>query len=646
LGEDLRDRFKPVEVLQRWDANAQVGGPVMKRKVWFFAGAEHFRDAYRPVSFSGAPRRAGEPSVTTTDRKYIAKLTSALRNGVRAEGFVARTSSEEFGLNASPLVSPEALGVGETTGSLWSARLLWQLGNRGAIEARHGGTVTSMYVGPEDGMQGGPPARFDQVTGAWSGNYPSHSTARYQPVRTAAVVTYWAGQARPHELRSGVEHEHASLYSRHGLVGGRLFLDADGQPSTVTIASDATYRPKQNRWTWFGQDSWSAAERLTLNIGARVGAYRGGVPTNEQAFSAVTVSPRIGAALVVNSRHQTVARAHYGRYHDHPATSFYDFLDPLSDAPTIVAQVVGPEEFVEIARTLSGVDARIDPELDFPFAQEMLVGVESALPRGFTAKAQVILRDFEDTVGFVDRGSQWAPTERRDPGPDGRVGTSDDGELIMVFVNDGRRPPSLELTNPEAAYRRYRAVQFVATKRHADQLNVQASYTWSRTVGSYNNLFASNAAGGDLGTNGSFTDPNRLINTAGRTPQDFTHDLKVLATHHLHLLGGFNVSGVYRFQSGRTWARSARFPPQILSLVFVEPRATRQLPAVHTLDIRVEKTWRPGGARVTVGWFAEIFNVGNQGVALRVNNASGPNLGLPTQWSEPRVVRAGARVMF
>jgi hypothetical protein len=88
------------------------------------------------------------------------------------------------------------------------------------------------------------------------------------------------------------------------------------------------------------------------------------------------------------------------------------------------------------------------------------------------------------------------------------------------------------------------------------------------------------------------------------------------------------------------------FGQQTLSSVFVEPRATRQLPNTNVLDLRVEKMWRPGARLGTLGVFGEVFNVTNQGIALRVLNASGPNLGLPTQWSSPRLLQAGVRYRF
>jgi hypothetical protein len=349
----------------------------------------------------------------------------------------------------------------------------------------------------------------------------------------------------------------------------------------------------------------------------------------------------------VTGDHRTVLRAHYGRYHDEMVTSFYDFLDPLSQAPTIVAQVTGPDQFTEITRFGSTASAKIGPDITYSYRRAYLAAVERQLPWGMSAKAQYIAHDFKESIGFIDTGSVWQPVQRIDPGEDGLLGTADDGGPMTVFLNTDQSTAGLLLTNPTGAYRRYRAAQFVVSKRSSHALHFQASYTWSRTVGSYNNAFSSNAANSDLGTNGAFVNPNRLLNAEGRTPQDFTHELKVLGTYRLAPWGGLNLSGIYRYQSGRPWARAASFDAQTLvSQIFVEPRATRSLPAVNTLDLRVEKTWHPSPKLGTFGVFADVFNVNNQGLALVITNTSGANFGVPARWSEPRTLRAGVRVMF
>jgi hypothetical protein len=48
LSPALQQRFRPVDIKQRYDATFQAGGPIAKDRVWFFAGGERYRDKYRP----------------------------------------------------------------------------------------------------------------------------------------------------------------------------------------------------------------------------------------------------------------------------------------------------------------------------------------------------------------------------------------------------------------------------------------------------------------------------------------------------------------------------------------------------------------------------------------------------------------------
>lgn len=647
LTPQLQQRFRPIEIVQRWDSDLQVGGPLVRDRLWFFSGGEVYRNANRPASFSGVPKTPGEPQYDATERKFITKLTSALAPAIRTEGYYVYDDLNATGANAGPLVRPEALSIRNRAETMWNARLIWTLNSSAILEFRHGGHSATSYSGPPDNRLSGPPGHYDTLTGVRSVNTVGINEWLSRPITTGAYATYFVGgdTGGHHEIRAGLEYEHARLRTFDGYVGGRAFYDFGGQPDTVELWDGATYRATQSRRTFYAQDAWSAADRLTLNLGVRVGLYRGAVPGHEGAFSAHSVSPRIGGAWDVTGDHRTVLRAHYGRYHDQMVTSFYDFLDPLSHNPQTVAKVVGPNQFVDPFTYATTAAAAIDDDINYSFVEEYFVGAERQLPWGISAKAQYINRDFKDSMGFVDPSRIWQPVEGIDPGPDGRRGTPDDvGPVIVFYDQDSSRSAPL-LTNPKGAYRRYHGVQLIGSKRYANATEFQASYTWSRTIGSYNNAFSSNAANNDLGTNGVFVNPNRALNAEGRTPQDFPHEIKILGTYRLSAWGGLTVSGVYRYQSGRPWARSASgFGSQTqLFALYMEPRATRELPALNTLDLRLEKTWRLMG---TLGAFADIFNVGNQGVSLRNTEVSGPNLGLPAQWLEPRTLRAGVRLMF
>jgi hypothetical protein len=646
LPPQFQDAFRPIEIISRWDSDYQLGGPVIKDRLWFFTGGESYRDANRPTSFNVQPTRADDPKYDAREHKFIAKLTSAISPAVRAEGFIDRATQDVTGANAGPLVAPEALAIANRAETMWSARLLWTLGSRAVVEVRSGGHDLSSASGPPADRRSGPPAHYDELTGVSSVNVNGIGDYQSRPITTGAYFTWFVpGRHRgSHEIRAGFEDEQAKLRLFTGLVGGRVFYDYGGQPSEVNLWDGATYRPSQSRRTVYIQDAWALSERLTVNAGIRAGFYHGSVPGYPDAFSAHSFSPRIGAAFDVTGDHRTVIRAHYGRYHDEIVAGFYDFLDPLSRTPDIFAAVVGPNQFVEEYRLSGTATASVDPSIKYPLLEEYLGGVERQLPWGISAKAQFISRDFKDAIGFIDPAKVWIPVQRVDPGPDGIRGTQDDGGLITVYFDQDPLKSAPVLTNP-AAYRRYHAVQLIGSKRYSHDVEFLAAYTWSRTVGNYNNAAGANAAGNDLAL--AFSNPNLLINSDGRTPQDFTHDFKVIGTYRVPRWGGVNVSGIYKFQSGRPWARRAGFGQQTeVGFINVEPRGTREAAATNTLDLRVEKTWQLSQKFGRLGVFADAFNVWNQGVALRIINQSGPNLGMPQVWLDPRTVRAGARLIF
>ena len=645
----LQERFRPLEIVRRWDSDVQVGGPAVLNRLWFFVGAEVYRDSYRPAGFTGVPKTPNEPKVDSREPKYIAKLTGVAGPAMRLEGYYAHDGQYATGANAGPLVRPEALVDVDRGESIWNAKLQWTLSSRAFLDMRFGGHDADSFTGPPDDRRS-EPGHYDQFTGVVSQNALTYRHYVSRPIGGGAAFTYFANTAtgRGHEIRAGYEYEHARLLDERGFNGGRQFLDFDGRPDLVVTGGLETYRPTFNRQTWYVQDGWSARERITLNLGLRGGVYNSAVPDRGRVFEARSLSPRLGAAWDVSGDHRTVVRAHYGRYHDPMVTTFFDFLDPLSSGATITSRILGPDRYEEVTRSVATNIGTIDPDLEFAFAEEYVAGVERQLPWGLSGRAQYVFKDFKDSIGFLDSGRIWRPVAALDPGPDGRTGTADDRGSITLFYDVDPSLAKLVQTNPPAAYRRYKGLQFVASRRSTGNVGFQISYTWSRTVGNYNNSFSSNAGTADLSYNGNFVNPNRALNAEGRTPQDFGHELKGLWTYRLPVWGGLNVSGVYLHQSGRFWARAINtgsVPEVHLVSVLVEPRATRQMPDVHRVDLRLEKTFRLRKAE-TIGVFADVFNAGNQGVPLGMNNVSGPNFGVPNNWIEPRSLRAGVRLMF
>jgi hypothetical protein len=312
-----------------------------------------------------------------------------------------------------------------------------------------------------------------------------------------------------------------------------------------------------------------------------------------------------------------------------------------------VARVVAPGIFEEISRQDLRGSRRIDPDIRHSYVDQFAGGVEHQLAGRLAIIGQYIHREFGAFMAYVTDNLSWLPVERRDPGPDGLTGTGDDGELFTVYSRIVTGPTTSLYTNLDNAWRQYRAGQLVLRTTAAGLWQLQASYTRSQTRGTMTTGLHANAG---VRFQGSTTNPNVLIN--GDTPGfDPTNEAKVLALWNPQRYGGWIVSGVYRYLTGGAWGRTfvATGLAQGGEAIRAEPRGTRRLPAINQLDLHLEKTLRLRGR--TISGYADVFNVSNQGAPDSewpdvVTSNSGPNLGVPFLWRQPRQVRLGLQLTF
>jgi hypothetical protein len=490
LTPSLAARFRPLDVLERWSTTAQLGGPIRTDRAWFFGGIDVYRSVTRPAGFAAIANPPEDAVFTLRERKWLGKVTAAPSRAVRFETYVARDQSISLGSNASPRVKPEALAATQRPEILWNGRLTWVLNDHMLLEAQHGGHNTHFIGGPRDPSGiAGPPGHYDVVTGISSVNMTSYTESLTRPINASIAVTRYANSAsgRSHQVKSGFEYEFARLRSLRGYPGGMIFYDRSGQPDTVTTQAPETYRPDHQRETFYIQDAWTATDRLTVNGGVRVGVYRGAITGYPTQFSAHSIAPRVGAAWDLLPTHTLVVRGHYGRYHEAMVTTFYDYQDPLSRPTSIDAQVVGPNQFSEISRFVTTDAYSAASDIGYPYADEWVAAVERSLPHRVSLTAQYVGRRYGSILGFVGL-MNWTPVPQQDPGPDGRVGTSDDGGPVIVYYNPAANGWRAEFTNPPGAYKHYQGVQLIAARRAGGRWEGQLSYTWSRTRASFDNI--------------------------------------------------------------------------------------------------------------------------------------------------------------
>ncbi len=650
LSATLQRQFVSRELLERRDAGAQVGGPIVRDRLWFFAGTQHARHNDRPAGFTGPGSR------DERDLQMIARPTASISPTLRLDGFVGhgrRTVEGEYLGTAFPIETTNDTWNPQTT---WNAHLTWTAGAATVVEARTGGYDLRSWEDPHPPATiDGPWPHYDYGSGVWSQNTNYYLRGDSAVQTTTASLVHHTDRlvGTRHEFKVGVEYEATSGRQEFRYPGGRNYYDYFGEPSELEVWGGISASASTDRFVVHLQDAWTLNSQLTLSPGVRFEWNRGSVPNQPNVFRTATVAPRIGLAWDLGQGHRTVARLHYGHYYDPIFSSRIMSEDTTDQQTSILYESVGPDQWVEINRFTPQDNFAIDPNLEHSHVKQLVLGLEHELVADVSVQAQYIRRRIDTFMGLIDTGSIYAPVQLRDPGPDGQLGTPDDGALLDVFnlTNPGN---DFELyTNPEDAFNRYDAAQFVVRKRYARGWQMQSSYTWSKNRGTVGNRWHVNAARFDLGNPGRFVNPNTFINAFGRASFDPTHEVKVLGSYRLPWWGGTMVSGIYRYTTGQAWGRAAFVTgfAQGQQRIRIEPQGTRRAPAINRLDLRIEKTARLPRAGGTIGLFVDGFNLWNQGVpnsdvTQPIAENSGTRFGEPNAWVDPRLLRVGVRVSF
>ena len=635
------------------DFTSNLGGPIVRDRVWFFAGYQFVRDHdSQPGTDPQWPRTAQQNKVFG---KVTWQLTPAWRLVQSFHGDYWENPErptivrpiEATQLRHAPV---PAVTFGDLT-HVASASTVW--------DVRVGRFV---YDETNDLGSGDPtiPARVNLGTGVASGNPSTFGGLWIARTTIKATVNHyrasWLGA--DHAWKMGAQFERGEHHSITVIPTGVRYEDARTGPFQSVSRAPSNAGGRSQTWSAFVSDGITWRDRLTINAGLRfdraaaVSQDLAAVDSNGEETAQIipgrgtlytwnVFSPRLGLTAKLSADGRTMLRASYGRFYQGVLTGELTTLHPGWTPTTRMtfSPVTGDYTILD-SYDDAAINVSLDSGIRSPRTDEYSIGVDrEILPRLSTAIAY-IHKEGSYFIGWTETAGIYQEETR----------TPVEGYTVPVFVlMNAKADRRFLLTNPPGYALNYNGLVTVIEKRRSHGWQVLGSYTWSRTSGLQPS--SGTTAGGtqvsNLAPTGTYgQDPNDLTNARGRLPNDRPHMFRVMGA--VDVPGGFVVAAHVQHLTGKPWAMSARIllPQNIAGQrVLLEPRGSRRLTSPTLLDLRVSRRI-PCGRVGDIALTLDVLNLLNSTAEeeLASDDRTNTNFGRPSVFTDPRRAMFGIRL--
>jgi len=680
-------------VATRWDRSGEVGGRIVRNKLWFYAQARERRDD----NFSlGGFNPDGAPSISEQVQRFTTiKLSNQVSPSTKIVGFYQHLGQTADGA-ATQFAAYESRQV--TYVPVHTGKVEWQMARGNRFMSFQYGFWNWYYRrnGASDNV-----ATSDQLTGIITGMNSVAATRQHEGRKGVKGVMNWYKPGLlwgNHDFKVGFDdtpgaHADRSTVDR-GAAQNYILIFRNGVPFQLDAKSNPTNPSSPvNYFGAYVQDDWTIARRLTLNLGLRYARDNGFLPEQcrvasrppldvvfpAQCFPFIQfkiwnpVSPRLHFAYDVTGDGKTLLKAGWGMYVHQRGIDELQMANALADSVATYTwrDTNGNKRFdpgeanfdsngpdfvarrVEVGQALSG--AVPNPNEREPMTDEFSLSFERQLIPNLALRATGIYSREHNTYRVQNNKRPYdvynIPITARDPGPDGRLGTADDpGTTVTYFeypvAYQGAAFQEPMLVNDKRSEGNYRSVEVAATKRMSNHWMMMASYSATKL----HVPFVSNTAGlTDFTGGGGLTvilatfDPNAEIFAENNT-WEWIGRLSGAYVFPWDLTASAN----FEQRSGDPWARQVsvtggRTIPQ--NRQRVEDIGARRLDTINILNLRGEKGFRVrNGQRIAVQ--LNLYNALNINTATAVTPLSGPNFNVPSAITRPRLGEVGLTYSF
>jgi hypothetical protein len=650
------------------DGNVDLGGPVFRRRAWFYGSYRHQEIRTGVVGYESSPGVPGDYHVTLTN--ITGKVTAQASPRHRFASFVQAQTKDYPERNADRFRYKESTWHQIFKPRAGKVEWSWLTSDRTFVNAFVGRwnyrTTAETWTDA--------PAAYDTVTLRFSGRF---LTAPYVAGRgrwqyNATVSHYvpggWGGS---HDLKAGVEvTDEDRFYDAEGRVNGTDYQlrFQNGNPFQIVVDNYPIHSlGKMVTQSAFVRDAWRFGDRVTLNAGVRYEGYHVYLPAQSKPagrfypagdFPEIDVltwrnwAPRVGVSWPLDGGNRTVLKATYGWYNFATQTIYADTFNRNARATTTYRwnDLNGNRDYDDgelgafVSATGSSASV-INPDLEQPKTHEVTASLERQIATDFSARASYVYRrevDLYQNVNVLRPYEAYSvPIAGVDPGPDGVVGTPDDGRPVTYYDYSAAYAGSafvrLMDVNTDGYENSFHSIEVAAQKRLSNRWQLVSSFLATHVDQWQIELETSTVTGVPQDPNAESFLPKAKYWEWG---------FKLSGSYQLPY--DIQAAAVFTSQSGPVWAREARFTAGLARLtevvLLMEDPAARRLPTQNILNLRFEKRQKIGFGRAA--FQVDIFNVTNTNVELGVTKRSGPSFGKITSIVAPAIARLGVTYSF
>jgi hypothetical protein len=626
VSEDVKTKnpslADPTKIKRLNDYTVQLGGPIVKDKLFFFGSVQRYSVQDNP---SGPIQLHKEVSPRFNVKfTYQATPNDTVILGLQYDNYNQWGRSASFSGTYS--TTQDRTRNQDSPEWIWNLQYRKVFGTSTFLEAKYTG-----YWGYYDLTPITPgPVHYDGDTGAYSGG--GGTIAKYDRTRNQVNValTKYASLAGQHAFKFGAEIERSSIRNRWDYAtdpnnGNKplFFYDYAGEPY-LAYSYTSDVKGKNKRETVYAQDQWKIGSRLTANFGVRVDRIRGVTTADDkEVYKATPIAPRLGVAFDITGKGTSVLKAFYGQLYEGAVFLTWERAAPGISDWVVYEVLPGWKLGPEVDRVSGASKYTVASDLKHPRTDEWNVAFEQQLFHNYKVTATYVHRANKNFIDSVLRGATWNPVSYTNPMTKAAMTlyswanrSSIDQKYDIINIDGYQyKSPSGQVLGTIKPYRDYDGLMFVLQRALKNRWQGQASYVWSRSKGTIDNDMSEGAY------SSNFETPNlALINRDGFASYDRTHEVKVYAGWQIPkievMLGGY-----YTYISGYPWQAYARVSGSTVNYtssinVNIEPRGSRRTDAVSRLDLRAEKVFNVGIHRF--GIYADAANLFNNGTVTWV----------------------------